>query len=260
MNETVISWTKKTWNPVFGCSKVSEGCRYCYAETLALRYRHSTKPWTAANAVENVRLQEHKLREPYALKEPTMIFVNSMSDLFHERVPDSYIARVFAVMNDLPQHTFQVLTKRPERAWKWYGPWTENIWMGVSVELQKHVDRIELLRYAPAKVKFVSFEPLLGPIEGVHLRGIHWAIVGGESGAHLTPDSPRWLNMAWARALRDQCVRAGVAFFFKQDSGTRTELRPYLVEEDGSHTIWQQMPKHDEAPVQNRQYAQAPLL
>lgn len=237
MNESAISWTKVTWNPVHGCHKVSEGCRNCYAETLSLRRGWTTKPWTKPNAPDNVMLKAHKLREPYRLKEPSRIFVNSMSDLFHRLVPDDYIAQVFQVMVDLPQHTFQVLTKRPQRAAAWDGPWPANVWMGVSVEDHRVTDRIDALRYCPARVKFISYEPALGPLGDVDLTGYHWLIVGGESGP-----GHRDLDMAWARHARDLAVRDGLAFFFKQDSGYRTELRPWLVEEDGSRWHWEQFP------------------
>lgn len=250
MQDSIIAWCDVTWNPTFGCSKVSEGCRHCYAETIALRFKHSKKPWTTPNAGENVQLKEHKLREPYKLKEPMRVFVNSMSDLFHEQVPDEYIAKVFAVMNDLPQHTFQVLTKRPERAATWPGPWTDNIWMGTSVEDYRVAHRIAELRECDAKVRFLSCEPLIGPLEEsldfVDFSGIHWIIVGGESGAHMkSPDNPRWMRQEWARHIRDLCEIHDTAYFYKQDAGIRTEMRPWLVEEDGSHTHIRQYP--DEA-------------
>lgn len=248
MNNTKISWTTLTWNPTFGCSKVSEGCRHCYAESLALRFRHSDKPWTKQNAQENVQLKEHKLHDPYKVKEPSRIFVNSTSDLFHPLVPDDYVARVFEVMNDLPQHTFQILTKRPERAAGWEGPWTENVWMGTSVEDHRVAHRIDSLRECPAHVRFLSCEPLIGPLiespGDVSFEDIHWAIVGGESGRHLTGGStnPRWMKQRWARDIRDLCLDSNTAFFYKQDSGIRTEMRPWLVEEDGSCWEWHQFP------------------
>jgi protein gp37 len=179
----------------------------------------------------------HKLREPYRLKEPSRVFVNSMSDLFHERVPDDYIKQVFQVMADLPQHTFQILTKRAERAARWLGPWLPNIWMGVSVEDSRAAHRIDTLRRCHAKVLFISYEPALGPLGDVNLWGYHWLICGGESGPGF-----RSLDMAWARQSRGLCRKYGLAFYFKQDSGYRTELRPYLVEEDGSHSVIQEYP------------------
>lgn len=239
MRDTIISWTNHTWNPVHGCSKISEGCRHCYAEAISLRMRQTTKDWTHANAAENITLKPHKLNEPYALKSPSMVFVNSMSDLFHELIPDDYRRQIFDVMADLPQHAFQVLTKRPALAIDW-AIWPPNVWMGVSVEDRRSVERIDLLRLIPAALRFISFEPLLEGLGELDLTGIAWAIVGGESGP-----SHRKMEMAWARSIRDQCVDQQVAFFFKQDSGWRTELRPYIVEPDGSHTVRQQYPATD---------------
>lgn len=276
MQKSIIGWTNQTWNPTFSCSKVSDGCKYCYAETLALKYGHSKSKWTIQNETENVQMKPHKLAEPYALKEPTRIFVNSMSDLFHRVIPDWYRAAVFCVMLSTPQHVYQVLTKRPEAAedWherfvaalqspefremaaaaknkrlkealntKWDSPWADHIWMGASIEDARVTHRLDSLRRNKAHVRFVSAEPLLGAWGQVDLSGIDWVIVGGESGLHLTgPEHPRWMQQAWAREIRDLCVTAGVAYFYKQDSGKRTELRPYLVEEDGTHTVWQQYP------------------
>jgi protein gp37 len=155
-----------------------------------------------------------------------------MSDLFHELIPDDYIREVFAVMEALPQHTFQILTKRPERAASWEGPWTPNIWMGTSVEDRRVLSRIDHLRECEAAVRFLSAEPLLGPLEALDLDGIHWVIVGGESGP-----GHRGMDHEWARHIRDECIQAGVAFFYKQDSGPRTEMRPWL---DGM--VWEQFP------------------
>lgn len=240
---TAISWTDETWNPVTGCSHVSEGCRFCYAERLSLRFGWSAKPWTLQNAPENVKLHPERLRNPYAWKRPSRVFVNSMSDLFHAAIPDAFIAEVFRVMADLPQHTFQVLTKRPERAATWPGPWPGHVWMGTSVEDARSLARVDQLRRCGAAVRFVSAEPLLGSLTSIDLTAIHWLIVGGESGPHLTgPQHPRWLQMAWARELRDACVAAGIAYYFKQDSGQRTEMRPWLVEEDGSRWRYEQYP------------------
>ncbi|MFW6030977.1 MAG: DUF5131 family protein [Myxococcota bacterium] len=247
---TAISWTNKTWNPVTGCSKVSEGCRYCYAENMSLRFGWTPKPWTAANAAENVQLHPERLRKPHTWKEPQRVFVNSMSDLFHPEVPDSFIADIFHVMATTP-HTYQILTKRPERAAEWPGPWTPNIWMGTSVEDERTMHRIEELRQCGAATRFLSCEPLIGPLPGLNLEGIHWVIVGGESGQHLAkagPEHPRWMQQAWAREIRDACVAQGVPFFYKQDSGVRTEMRPWLVETDGSRWRWHQYPDHFAPP------------
>ena len=237
MNDTLIGWAMKTWNPVHGCSKVSPGCDNCYAETLSLRYGWTKLPWTGENAKENIRLRPDKLREPYKLKEPSRVFVNSMSDLFHPEVPDDFIAQVFEVMNDCPQHVFQVLTKRPRRAAKWAGDWTENIWMGTSIEDRKRLFRIDQLRECPAKVRFLSLEPLLEDLGELDLDGIHWVIVGGESGKGYRP-----MPHEWARNIRDQCVKKGVAFFFKQSAAYRTEMGTELEEVDSTKSTWQQFP------------------
>lgn len=250
MNDTAISWTKHTWNPVAGCSKVSEGCRFCYAETISNKFGHTKLPWSAPNAAENVRCKPHKLREPYALKTPARIFTNSMSDLFHPEIPDSYIAEVFAVMNDLPQHTFQVLTKRPERAAQWAGPWTSNIWMGTSVEDSRALPRIEALRHCGATTRFISAEPLLGPLGEIDLSGIQWLIVGGESGNHMPRHPERWMDHAWARELRDACQNQEASYFFKQSSGIRTELGTALHHEDGSLWIHHGFPGEMSLPYQ----------
>ena len=239
---TLISWTDTTWNPTTGCSRVSEGCRFCYAETLSLRFGWSKKPWTAANAAENVLLHPERLRHPYRWKTPSRVFVNSMSDLFHEAIPDDFLTAVFSVMNDLPQHTFQILTKRPERAAAWSGPWAPNIWMGTSVEDERALHRIAALRRCPASTRFLSCEPLLGPLPHLDLAGIHWAIVGGESGRHMTRHPERWMEHAWAREIRDLCGATGVPFFFKQSSGLRTEMGVELIEIDGSRAKHQQFP------------------
>lgn len=262
MQDSIISWTDVTWNPVHGCSVVSEGCRFCYAETISRRYNMTRKPWTGANAADNVMLKPHKLGEPLKLKGRKRVFVNSMSDCFHEHVPDTYIAQIFRIMHQCPQHVFQVLTKRPQRAADWADawqrvreagdpedPWTPNIWMGTSVEDARVLNRVDHLRRCGAKVRFISAEPLLGPLTGLNLTGIHWVIVGGESGSHMTDDSPRWMQQAWAREIRDVCVASGVAYFYKQDSAKRTEVRPWLVEEDGSRWTWQQSPGDLRAPV-----------
>lgn len=239
---TPISWTDETWNAVTGCSRVSDGCRFCYAEALSLRYGWSKKPWTAINAEENIILHPERLQKPYSWKKPSRVFVNSMSDLFAEQVPDSFIAQVFAVMNDLPQHTFQILTKRPDRAALWRGPWTPNIWQGTSVEDRKALPRIATLRQCQAHIRFLSCEPLLEDLGTLDLSGIHWVIAGGESGKHIPTHPERQMQHAWARSIRDQCVAQQVAFWFKQSSGIRTEMGTELIEEDGSTSVWRQFP------------------
>lgn len=245
MQSSIIAWTDVTWNPVFGCSRVSEGCRNCYAEQIALKFKQSDRPWTAQNASENVRLKPHKLREPYKLKEPSRIFVNSMSDMFHPLIPDDYLYQMWHVMLDLPQHTFQILTKRPERAAQWHGPWPPHIWQGTSVENRKALPRIDILRRCGAAVRFLSIEPLLEDLGDLDLTGIHWVIVGGESGPNYRP-----MDHAWARRIRDQCVAQGVAFFFKQSAARLTERGTQLIEEDGSFTVWQQYPQTHTTPQQ----------
>jgi three-Cys-motif partner protein len=223
---------------------VSDGCRFCYAEALSIRHGWSKKPWTHKNAQENVILHPERLNKPRIWATPRRVFVNSMSDLFHELIPDSFIAEVFGVMADLPQHTFQVLTKRPERAATWLGPWTNNIWMGTSVENRSVIHRIDSLRQCGAHIKFLSFEPLLAPIGEINLTGIHWVIVGGESGPHYRP-----MDHAWVRKIRDQCVASGIAFFFKQSAGARSEMGALLIEEDNSLTQWRQYPGNISQPV-----------
>lgn len=215
---------------------VSEGCRHCYAMTLSLRYGYTKLPWTAANAKQNVMLQAHKLDEPLKKKKPAHIFVNSMSDMFHEQVPDDYIEKMFDVMRQAHWHTYLILTKRPVRAAKW-NIISDHIWLGTSVEDGKSLIRIDQLRASTAPIKFISFEPLLENLGHIELHDFSWAIVGGESGADF-----RKMDMAWARQIRDQCVAQGVAFYFKQDSAYRSETRPYIVEKGGQHTIWHQYP------------------
>jgi protein gp37 len=213
--DSTIEWTDSTWNPVTGCTKISSGCAHCYAERMAKRlqamgvhaYRDGFK----------LTLQPGALEVPLRWKKPRRIFVNSMSDLFHADVPLDYIKRVFDVMVHAPQHQFQVLTKRADRLAEVAGelPWPVNVWMGVSVENEKVSGRIDLLRQVPAFVRFLSLEPLLGPLPGLNLAGIHWAIVGGESGPGARP-----IEKSWIDDIRTQCSRQSVAFFFKQWGGT----------------------------------------
>lgn len=291
-DKTKIEWADATWNPVTGCSKVSPGCQHCYAETLSLRYGWTKKPWTAANAAENVVCHPERLDIPLKWKRPRRIFVNSMSDLFHEQVPDGFVTRVWWTMHHAPHHIFQILTKRPERMRDWVRRWSDpltgetpgfknargpeavraahpsprgqlwadmlesmgepsagaayptydwlggpirwprvlpNVWLGVSVEDQRRAEeRIPLLLQTPAAVRFLSCEPLLGPIdldpwlchidengEPIAQRDdLHWVIVGGESGPHHRPMDPNWV-----RLLRDQVYESSAAFLFKQWGG-----------------------------------------
>ena len=205
-----IEWTEATWNPVTGCSKVSPGCAHCYAETFAERFRGV--PGHPYERGFDLQLRAERLGQPLKWTQPRMIFVNSMSDLFHEDVPRQFIESVFEVMRKAGWHTFQILTKRSERLVQLAPrlPWPKNVWMGVSVENQRWAHRVDDLRKVPAKVRFLSCEPLLGPLR-LDLRGIHWVIVGGESGARARPVDPQWV-----RQIREQCEEAGVAFFFKQ--------------------------------------------
>jgi protein gp37 len=208
---STIEWTEMTWNPVTGCTKLSQGCKHCYAERLAARF-WGTRPFT------DIRVHEARLDQPRRWRKPRTIFVNSMSDLFHESVPSEFIARVFTVMEECPQHTFQILTKRAERLAE-LAPtlsWPKNVWMGVSVEDSRAVARIDFLRNVPAAVRFLSLEPLIGPLGRLQLGGIDWVIVGGESGPGARPMESRWVE-----ELLRQCRAAGVAFFFKQWGGVR---------------------------------------
>jgi protein gp37 len=250
--KTGIEWTDATWSPVTGCSKVSPGCAHCYAETLALtrlagRPGYPGLPWTPENAAANVVLHPDRLDLPLRWRTPRRVFVNSMSDLFHERVPAGFVDEVFAAMMLAPQHTFQVLTKRPERMAKWASaswggyndpledrgdvvrgaafelsfmhaiaipePWDwplPNVWLGTSIENDRFVGRADALRETPAAVRFISAEPLLGPLPSLDLTGIDWLIVGGESGPGARPARPEWV-----RDLRDRAGAARVPFFFK---------------------------------------------
>ena len=203
-----IEWTDATWNPVTGCSKISPGCKHCYAERMAQRLQAMGQP-RYRNGF-NVTLQPDLLQQPLRWLRPRFVFVNSMSDLFHEMVPIEYLIEVFDVMNRAHWHVFQVLTKRAERLIEvaQFLPWPPNVWMGVSVEHADYTFRIGQLRRTPAAVRFLSVEPLLGPIPDLQLDGIDWVIVGGESGPGHRP-----LHSEWVRAIRNQCGEAGVAFF-----------------------------------------------
>ena len=229
-----IEWTDATWNPVTGCSKISPGCKFCYAERLSRRLQAMGQ-----NNYSNgfrVTLQPHMLEHPVRWRQPRRIFVNSMSDLFHEEVPTSYIQKVFDVMRRANWHQFQVLTKRSERLLQLNSrlPWQPQIWMGVSIEREEYLHRLEDLKRTDAFVKFLSIEPLLGPLHKLSLRGIHWVIVGGESGPGARP-----MNPDWAREIRDRCERERVPFFFKQWGGVRKSTTGRQL--DGRQ--WDEMPK-----------------
>ena len=210
-----IEWTEATWNPVTGCDKVSPGCKHCYAERLAERLK-AMGSYRYRNGF-NVTLQEDLVELPLSWKTPKVIFVNSMSDLFHKDIPDDFIAKIFNTMVKAHWHTFQILTKRSERLVT-IGqnlPWPENVWMGVSVESPEYTHRIHDLAKVPAAVRFLSVEPLLAPIPKLSLRGIDWVIVGGESGP-----GARKMEADWARQIRRRCREMDVPFFFKQWGGT----------------------------------------
>ncbi len=276
---TAIEWTDATWNPVTGCSKVSEGCRNCYAAALAPRLAAMGKegytdlPWTKPNAPLNVHMHADRLDAPLRWAKPRRIFVNSMSDLFHELVPFEFVDRVFAAMALAPRHTFQVLTKRPERMAEYFDPerlsqrelaildatkafvgkgaphegkgLTEhlrdresilplpNAWLGTSVEDGRVLGRVDHLRRTPAAVRFLSCEPLIGPLDGLDLDGVHWVIVGGESGRGHRP-----IEAGWVRGIRELSDEAGVAFFFKQWGG----VKPKSGGRELDGRTWNEMP------------------
>ena len=244
---TTIEWVQnpdgtkgETWNPVVGCSKVSPGCMHCYAETMAKRLKAMNmqqyqdvigdKGWTG-----KLQLVESSLKKPIGKKKPTVYFVNSMSDLFHEDVPIEVIKKVFDVIGQTPWHIYQILTKRHQRLVELADEldWHQNIWMGVSVENQNYIERVDCLRQVPANVRFLSCEPLLGPLE-LDLTKIHWVIVGGESGLKHRP-----MKEEWVRSIREQCQDAEVAFFFKQWGGRTPKAGGRLLDEK----IWDEMPE-----------------
>ena len=234
-----IEWTESTWNPVTGCTKVSPGCANCYAERMARRLQAmGQRNYTHGF---DVATHDHMLSRPQEWNKSRMVFVNSMSDLFHEDVPLSFIRRVFKVMKRADQHTFQVLTKRSERLLELSDAldWAPNVWMGVSVENADYLDRMDHLREVPAAVRFVSFEPLLGSVSAMDLSGIQWAIVGGESGPNARP-----MEREWVIPIREQCSRAGVPFFSKQWGGKNKKKAGREL--DGR--------THDEMPVEESRF------
>jgi protein gp37 len=237
-----IEWTETTWNPTTGCDRVSAGCDHCYALTLAKRLKAmgSAKYQTDGDARTSgpgfgVATHATALGEPFRWRQPRLVFVNSMSDLFHAKVPVDFIRRVFAVMEATPQHTYQVLTKRARRLRRLAPslPWPSNLWVGVSVEDAHVAERVAELRAVPAAVRFLSCEPLLGPLPDLNLNGVGWVIVGGESGPHARPVEARWV-----RDLQDQCQRGGVPFFFKQWGGRSPKAGGRVL--DGR--TWDEMP------------------
>jgi protein gp37 len=230
---SAIEWTQATWNPVTGCTKISSGCQRCYAERMALRLQGMGQP----NYARGFRLTLHprSLRLPLGWKTPRMIFVNSMSDLFHEDVPLDFIRKLFDVMRQADWHTYQILTKRSQRLLECDPEldWPPHVWMGVTVESAEYLDRINDLRRTHAAVKWLSLEPLLGPMPNLDLTGIHWVVVGGESGAGARPMLPEWVT-----GVRGQCLRAGVPFFFKQWGGVNKKKAGRLLE----GRTWDQLP------------------
>lgn len=229
-----IEWTESTWNPLTGCTKISPGCKHCYAERMALRLQAMRQPHYA----QGFKLTLHKdaLELPLKWKKPQTIFVNSMSDLFHKDVPIEFIRSMFNVMRRAFWHRFQILTKRADRLAQ-LSPqldWPANVWMGVSVENQDYVYRVNHLRATGARIKFLSLEPLLGPLDDLNLTGIDWVIVGGESGPGARPMKPEW-----AADIRDQCRAVAIPFFFKQWGGTRKKLAGRLLE----GRTWDEMPE-----------------
>lgn len=239
---TSIEWTEATWNPTTGCDRVSAGCDNCYALTLAKRlkamgaakYQNDGDPRTSGPGF-GVTVHPEALTVPYSWRRPRVVFVNSMSDLFHPRVPVGFVRDVIGVIRDTPQHTYQVLTKRARRARLLADEldWPDNLWLGTSVEDGAALCRITDLRAVPAAVRFLSCEPLLGPLDGIRLDGIHWVIAGGESGPRHRP-----ADQAWVAALRDACLDAGVPFFFKQWGGRTPKAGGRLL--DG--VAWDEMP------------------
>jgi protein gp37 len=250
---STIEWTQATWNPLVGCTKVSPGCKYCYAERMSARLRamalqiqkEGGSPGRKGSYLSIVNEQgawsntvaivEEAVEEPLRWRNPKTIFVNSMSDLFHEKAPAPFIERVFRVMEAASWHTFQVLTKRPERALKLSAalPWPPNVWMGTSVENEGVLSRVDSLRHLPARILFLSLEPLLGPLPSLDLSDIDWVIVGGESGPKARP-----IRVEWVREIRDKALSSKVPFFFKQWGGRNKKAAGRLL--DGR--TWDQMP------------------
>tara|TARA_R110002072_G_scaffold75624_1_gene177863 strand:+ start:6528 stop:7259 length:732 start_codon:yes stop_codon:yes gene_type:complete len=236
MAQSSIEWTEMTWNPTTGCTKVSAGCKFCYAEVMSKRL----KAMGVEKYKDNFKVRTHdkELETPYKWRSPKIVFVNSMSDLFHPEVPIAFIKKVFAVMNDNPQHLFQILTKRADLL-RYYDSegwldWSHNIWMGVSVEDERVLDRIDLLRQTNAQVKFLSCEPLIGPLPNLNLENIDWVIVGGESGRKPRPMEPEWVE-----EIKTQCLTNNTKFFFKQWGGTNKKKTGRIL----NGRTWDEIPE-----------------
>jgi len=235
--KTKIEWTESTWNPISGCDKISKGCDNCYAERMAKRLQAmGTRGYEDGFAVT---LHPHQLPKPLGLKKPQMIFVNSMSDIFHDKVADEYILQIFEVMNKAHWHTFQVLTKRPKRLEKLNKliNWTPNIWMGVSIESDEYIKRADYLRGCDAKIKFLSLEPLIGSVSRLDYSGLDWIIVGGESGY-----GARHIDETWVIEIRDKCEEYNIPFFFKQWGGVNKKATGRLL--DG--LVYDELPQKQE--------------
>lgn len=240
--QSAIEWTEQTWNPVTGCTKISPGCKHCYAETMARRLKAmGTRGYE--NGFFRLTLLPERLAEPVKRKKPTVYFVNSMSDLFHEEIPDTFIRQVFDVIGQTPQHTYQILTKRADRLPEFFSKYEvpKNAWLGVSVENRKHgLARIDALREIPARIRFLSVEPLLEDLGKIDLRGIHWVIVGGESGPKARP-----MKQEWVVNVQVQCEQQNVAFFFKQWGGWGADGKKRAKKQNGRTLLgrtWDDMP------------------
>ncbi|MDD5369412.1 MAG: phage Gp37/Gp68 family protein [Anaerolineaceae bacterium] len=233
-NHSGIEWTESTWNPITGCTKISQGCKHCYAERMAMRLK-AMGQHNYSNGFK-LTLHDHVLQLPLTWKQPQVIFVNSMSDLFHEEVPLEFIEKIFNVMKEASWHTFQILTKRSSRLVEVDSQldWPKNVWMGVTVESQVYDFRIDDLRQSHAQVKFLSLEPLLGPITNLNLSDIKWVITGGESGPGARP-----IEQKWVIDIRDQCITSSIPFFFKQWGGVRKKRNGRLLE----GKIWSETPQ-----------------
>ena len=236
MANSTIEWTELTWNPTTGCTKISSGCKFCYAEVMTKRLKGMGQD-KYKDGFKVVKPHYDSLKTPYTWKNSKVVFVNSMSDLFHDNIELEFIKKVFFVMNDNPQHIFQVLTKRAERLFKIHKElkWTPNIWMGVSVEDDRVINRIDFLRKTNAKVKFLSLEPLIGPLKKINLKKIDWVIVGGESG-----HKPREMDKDWVVEILEQCIKKDVAFFFKQWGGRNKKAAGRML----NGKTYDEMPKN----------------
>ncbi len=237
MKDSKISWTNNTWNPVSGCSKISSGCKYCYAEKISHKFGYTKKDWINKNINENLKTHYNRLNQPTKWHGNKMVFVNSMSDFFHSNIDPNFVMKIFNIMNQCSNHIFQILTKRSDNIKIWNDYFCENMWIGVSVEDNKSAFRIDDLKNSKAFIKFVSFEPLLEDIKNIDLSGIDWVIVGGESGANY-----RTMEHSWAVNIKIKCQRLNIPFFFKQSSGYRSGMGEKLYE-NGIGTFIQEYPQ-----------------